>query len=1103
MRLWAVLRIVAVGIAVAFAGAFAAAEEMPKAEIVPQLGHSGQVASVAFSPDGKAALSGSYDKTLRLWDLATGREIRKFEGHSGGVTSVAFSPDGKAALSGSYDQTLRLWDLVTGREIRKLEGHSGPVFSVAFSPDGKAALSGSDDKTLRLWDLATGREIRKFEGHSDRVTSVAFSPDGKAALSGSYDKTLKLWDVASGQILHDLQAQADVDSLAFSPDGKHFVSGGWGEWVDGSMKGVLKLWDAETGELLRAFAGHSGQVFSVAFSPDGKAALSGGWDKTVRLWDLAAGREVQAFEGHSDGVRSVALSPDGKAALSGSDDKTLRLWDLARGRQVQAFGGHLDGVSSVAFSPDAKAALSGGYDKTLRLWDLATGREIRIFEGHSERVLSVAFSPDGQAALSGSYDNTVRLWDLATAREIRMLEGHSRFVTSVVVSPNGKAALSGSADKTIRLWDLAAGREVQTLKGHSRVVYSVVFSPDGKAALSGSLDKTLRLWDLATGREMRKFEGHPGQVFSVAFSPDGKAALSGSDDKTLRLWDLVTGREIRKLEGHSGVVFSVAFSPDGKAALSGSDDKTLRLWDLATGREIRMLEGHSGEVTSVAFSPDGKAALSGGWDGTVRLWNAQRGEPLVSMLASRDGHQLAITPNGFFSASRRDTDMLAIVRGMDVTTIGQVHQSLYNPDLVREAMAGDPNGEVRRAAEVVNLEKVLDSGPAPEVQITSPEQGSKSGSDLVTVAVRIKDRGKGIGRIEWRINGVTVGVLNAPANAGKLYEVKRELALDRGANAIEVVAYNASNLLASLPAQTSIAYTGPAGAAKPKLHILAIGINAYEDNGWVPPGSDRREYFPALEQSVGDAKALAAEMRKAAAPLYGDRVQVTMALDADATAKRLDKIVSWIASDISPRDTFVFYAAGHGYSLDGRYYLIPQDYQGGGDPKALASRAIGQEKLQDWIANRIKAKKAIILLDTCRSGALTQGYSRARVGDNASEAAIGRLHEATGRPVLTAAAALQDAQEVTFATGQGYGLFTAALIDALHHARADEHGQIWVSDLAAHVQDLVPKIASGAEVRLAIPRGRRGSEGESAQFSAQSAHFGTTGSDFALVAKLP
>jgi hypothetical protein len=182
---------------------------------------------------------------------------------------------------------------------------------------------------------------------------------------------------------------------------------------------------------------------------------------------------------------------------------------------------------------------------------------------------------------------------------------------------------------------------------------------------------------------------------------------------------------------------------------------------------------------------------------------------VASLSASRDGNQLAITAKGFFTSSQRDADMLAIVRGFEVTSIGQVHQSLFNPDLVREALEGDPDGEVKRAAEVINLEKVLDSGPAPDVEILSQTHESKSDGDLVTITARIKDRGKGIGRIEWRANGITAGVSNAPANAGAVYEVKQELALDPGENIIEVVAYNARNLLASFPAQTTIAFMGP------------------------------------------------------------------------------------------------------------------------------------------------------------------------------------------------------------------------------------------------------------------------------------------------------
>ncbi len=494
-------------------------------------------------------------------------------------------------------------------------------------------------------------------------------------------------------------------------------------------------------------------------------------------------------------------------------------------------------------------------------------------------------------------------------------------------------------------------------------------------------------------------------------------------------------------------------------------------------------------VASAAFSRDGKRALLGGSDGTTRLWDLVGGRELALMVASPDDEQLTVTPRGFFASSRRDTSLVAIARGLEAVTIGQVHQSLFNPDLVREALAGDPNGEVKRASEVISLDRVLDSGPAPEVEIISQPAATKSDSDLVTVAARITDRGKGVGRIEWRDNGITVGVSNALENAGGIQEVRQDLALDPGDNSIEVVAYNARNLLASLPARTAIAYTGAADTIKPKLHILAIGINKYVDQGWTPPGGSEVEAFPQLGLAVGDAQSFAAEINKAAAGFYSE-VKVRSVLDTEATLAGLDRIVAEMAAGISPRDTFVFYAAAHGYSSSGRFYLIPQDYQGGPNPEALASRAISQERLQDWIAGKIKAKKAVVLLDTCESGALTNGYAHNRLDAPASEAGVGRLHEATGRPVLTAAAAGKPA----FEGYQGHGVFTWALIDALHHGDTNGNGAIELSELVAHVQDEVPKISAALNGR---------GFARAATDNTQSAHFGATGGDFSLANRLP
>ncbi len=459
---------------------------------------------------------------------------------------------------------------------------------------------------------------------------------------------------------------------------------------------------------------------------------------------------------------------------------------------------------------------------------------------------------------------------------------------------------------------------------------------------------------------------------------------------------------------------------------------------------------------------------------------------MAALVASPNGEYMTFTPSGFFAALQRDTDMLAIARGMGVTTIGQVYQSLFNPDLVREALARDPHGEVAAKAKEINLEKVLDSGPAPQAEIVSHSYGSKSDTDVLVVAARITDRGKGIGRIEWRVNGITVGVTNAPARARKVYEVSQRLALDRGENAVEVIAYNASNMLASLPGKTTIAYTGAADGAKPKLlHILAIGINQYVDPDLGSPYGN----FPALKLAVPDAVAFADGMKKAGEGLYGaGNVKERRVLDTSATVENLARVVEEMAKEVSPRDTFLFYAAAHGHSDGGRFYMIPQDYQAGGDPKALAARAIGQDRLQDWIANKIKAKKVVILLDTCESGALTNGFP-------ASDAGMGRLHEATGRPVLTAAASRQSSLEgVIGETGEKHGVFTWAVLDALRNGDANGNGVIELNEIVDHVQKVVPGIAK----ELVVAWTSAGPV-----YGEQTPRYGSVGEDFAIAARLP
>jgi WD40 repeat protein len=282
-------------------------------------GHAQLIVCVAFSPDGSQIISGSKDKTVRVWDAVSGKHKHTLKGHTDGVRSVAFSPDGLQIISGSKDTTVRVWDAVSGTHKHTLRGHSGPIISVAFSPDGSQIISGSYDSTVRVWDAVSGKHNHTLDGHTQAISSVAFSPDGSQIISGSRDKTVRVWDAVSGKHKHTLK-------------------------------------------------GHTDYIRSVAFSPDGSQITSGSDDCTVRVWDAGSGERKHTLKGHNKGISSVAFSPDGSHIISGSDDFTVRVWDAGSGKH-HTLKGHAGYITCVAFSPDGLRIISGSYDDTVRVWD--------------------------------------------------------------------------------------------------------------------------------------------------------------------------------------------------------------------------------------------------------------------------------------------------------------------------------------------------------------------------------------------------------------------------------------------------------------------------------------------------------------------------------------------------------------------------------------------------------------------------------------------------------------------------------------------------------------------------------------------------------------
>ena len=648
-------------------------------ELVPPIrlirkfeGHIAAVPSACMSGDGRYAVSGSWDNTLKLWDVASGRCLRTFVGHAKGVNSVCLSADGRFVLSGSREGVLKLWDVESGGCLHRFVGHNHFVLSVTLSTDGRYALSGSWDRTLKMWDVASGRCLRTLEGHTDAVNSVCFTRDDRFAFSGSWDNTIKQWDVASGRCMRTFEGHlGSVYSVCVSVDGRHVLSG--------SSDKTLKLWNIENGHCLHTFEGGGGFV---SLGAERWYALSEG----PRLWDLASGRCLRTLEEQTHSVDTVFLSPDGRYALSGCQENTLKFWEIGlfRYRAKLRLSQAVRSAEAVSLATryegalaDARTAIASGdflgakrflqsarEEPHLRRSPPAVQEWVRLYvkfkrsdisdywllwnERHVDEASFVSLSADGRCALSsGSWDKKLKILDVGSGLCLRTLGPHSGRLNAVGMSQDGRYVLFGTSNNALILWDVESCLRIRAFEGHSEEdvdedevsdsILSVCLSPDGRFALSGSGDGILKLWDVSSGRCLRTLEEHfngwhPTYIClsaggDIAFSVD----TSDYDNVILKLWDVPSGCCLRNFSGHGGSVESVFLSIDGQYALSGSSDMTLKLWDLASGRCLRTFEGHTSAVNSVCLGVDGRYAISGSDDKTLKLWEVASGRCLGTL----------------------------------------------------------------------------------------------------------------------------------------------------------------------------------------------------------------------------------------------------------------------------------------------------------------------------------------------------------------------------------------------------------------------------------------------------------------------------------------
>jgi WD40 repeat protein len=659
--------------------------------IVLQRGHTEGASSLALSHDGKWLVTAGHGGQVKLWETATGREMRSFTGHLDLINDLCFSDDDQWLVTcsgdgllkldeandriGLADATVRLWNVTTGRQVRTFTGSNGRTTRVAFSHDGKwLATIGDHNEPVRLWNTATGKTLHYLRHGSTGEknvfpTAMVFSRDDKRLFTADTGGRIRVWDVASGSMVREFKREepAWIDGMGFGPDGKRLFTL---ELFRVNSDGQIVVWNAKTGEPDQTI--QLKDASHCQFSPDCKSLFSVSRSaKRIEMWDLPTGKILRTF-GLQEKYAKTAVSPDGKwlyATDSSTDGLNVcaRTWNVADGKQLRVFAGLLQAINTVSISEDGTRLVTAGGnefgedDTTVQLWDLAIGKQTRVFKGHRATIYTVALSRDGKRLASGGIDATARFWDVDTGKQLGSFLGRLGSVTSVALSNDGKtlAAATGGSGVWTDNEATGFGTRCFSLDSHARKhflaqiegVFSVTFSEDGTRLATGGADKKVRLWDTASGKVVRVLEGHTSEMRCVRFSHDGTMVVSASCDGTARLWSTAIGEHLHTFKGHKGTIYGLAVSRDGKMLATAGGDRTVRLYDLTTKTLLRVFRGHDDGVVAVSFARDGNRMITGSLDGTTRIWNTSTGRQLCRLVSFSGGTWVVLDEAGNFDSN--------------------------------------------------------------------------------------------------------------------------------------------------------------------------------------------------------------------------------------------------------------------------------------------------------------------------------------------------------------------------------------------------------------------------------------------------------------------
>lgn len=1033
-------------------------------ETIIQKGHELAVTALAVSPDNNYVATGSRDKSAKLWELSTGREVRNFLGHEATVNSVDFSSDGKYLITGGNDATAKIWEIATGKTLLSIllsdelfqkfdRANEERINDVAFDPKGKFFVTLG--QMVRVWEFPTQKRIKEWlvESGNTGAQSVAISPDGQWMAVGKNDAIVTVYRTDTWNQVYKFESLAYgfcggcPTEISFSPDSRYLLKG---------TKREIVKYELASGKLALHYNKHIEDISSVAFSRNGNRAVVSTRNEII-LYDASKGDSITTFKPDIGAeINQVTFAANDSSLLLACNNNIVVILDSKTGKKKGELTGILNqrdrgGIlydpnsywdsyiakyirfkNSLLLSPDHKTLLKGKFGNKLKRWNLATGKTEMIYTGHEKTPLCYQYSRDGKKLLTGGGDGIIILWNAENGDTIFTIKSYREPVLDVHFSSDETQILSSSWDATLKIHDAATGKRLHLFDLKNGSAYHSQFSRNDLYVFTATLPTGLQMREIDTQKIVREFEGHTETISSLQISKDGKNLLTSSWDGSIRLWDVATALAEKKFAAHAGPVHIAIFNTSESNIFSGGADRVIRQWDVATGKVMRTFEGHLAEITSLQITADEKLLISHSLDGVTKFWDLTTGKEFFEHILVGENDWMVKNTEGYFSGTGGARKHIHFVDGLRTYAVDQFFNEFYRPDLLPQLFQN------RGSQKKENIQGRLLSSPPPTVRVAVLPGSDPAHAE---VFVKLTDHGAGVTHLKLFHNGKSVPLvaeeLKLPKGKNQSTTYRHTFTLVGGTNTFSASASNEDKIESD---PHSVEYYADVSTKSSTCYILSVGINQYKNPRM------------SLNYARPDAESFTHQMEQNGQQLF-KKVELHTLFDQDASRAGILKKLDELSQKIHQEDVFIFYYAGHGSMVDNQFYFIPTESVKLYDPSSLEKDALEAGALQEKFKN-IKALKQLIVMDACQSGGSVELLATRGA---AEEKAIAQLSRSAGIHVMASAGSEQFATE--FAE-LGHGLFTYVLLKGLQGEAdgAPKDGKVTIYELKSYLDDQVPEM---------------------------------------------